>query len=129
MARILIVDDEPGVRESLRMVLKGEHDVRTAADAPAALARLAEGPVDLVLLDILMPGMDGLELLRAIRQRHPALPVVMLTATRTIRTAVEAMRLGAFDYLTKPFDVEELLVVVRQALAPPAAAAGGPARG
>jgi two-component system response regulator AtoC len=117
MPRALIVDDEPGVRESLRMILKGTCESEGAADGPAALARLADDPVDLVLLDLVMPGMDGLEVLRRLRAGHPGLPVVMLTATRTVRTAVEAMKLGAADYLTKPFDVDELLLVVRRVLA------------
>ncbi len=121
MARILIIDDEPSVRDALRMVFKADHETVSAADGPAALAQLADGPVDLVLLDVVLPGMDGLEVLRAIRAAYPALPVVMLTATRTVRTAVDAIRLGAVDYLTKPFDVDELRLVVRKALAVPAA--------
>jgi DNA-binding NtrC family response regulator len=130
MARILIVDDEPSVREALRMVFKTDHEPLPAADGPAALTQLAEGPVDLVLLDVVMPGMDGLEVLRAIRAAYPVLPVVMLTATRTVRTAVDAIKLGALDYLTKPFDVDELRLVVRKALAPAPQAPGraSPAR-
>ncbi len=124
MARILIVDDEPSVREALRMVFKTDHEPLPAADGPAALTQLAEGPVDLVLLDVVMPGMDGLEVLRAIRAAYPMLPVVMLTATRTVRTAVDAIKLGALDYLTKPFDVDELRLVVRKALAPAPQAPG-----
>ncbi|HEX7127913.1 MAG TPA: sigma-54 dependent transcriptional regulator, partial [Thermodesulfobacteriota bacterium] len=117
MSRILIVDDEPGVRESLRMLFKGTHEAVLAADGPAALACVADGPIDLVLLDLVMPGMDGLDVLRRLRELRPDLPVVMLTATRTVRTAVDAMKLGAVDYLTKPFDVDELALVVRRALA------------
>jgi two-component system, NtrC family, response regulator AtoC len=113
--RVLIVDDEPGVRESLRMLLKDSHDPVAVSSAPEALSQLASGPFDLVLLDIVMPGIDGIQLLEAIRGRHPALPVVMLTATRTVKTAVDAMKLGAFDYLTKPFDVDELRLVLDKA--------------
>ena len=72
-------------------------------------------PRDLVFLDVLMPGIDGLETLERIRARDPALPVVMLTATKTVKTAVTAMKLGAFDYLTKPFDIEELRLVAQRA--------------
>ena len=113
--RVLIVDDEPGVRESLRILLKDTHEPVAVSSAPEALSQLAAGPFDLVLLDIVMPGIDGLQLLEAIRGRHPALPVVMLTATRTVKTAVDAMKLGAFDYLTKPFDIDELRLVLDKA--------------
>jgi DNA-binding NtrC family response regulator len=126
MPRILIVDDEVGVREAVRIALSGAHDVTTAPDGTTALARAAEEPVDLVLLDLVMPGMDGLDVLRRLRAAHPTLPVLMLTATRTVRSAVDAMKHGAADYLTKPFDVDELLHAVRRALlgAAPRAAAG-----
>jgi DNA-binding NtrC family response regulator len=113
--RVLIVDDEAGVRESLRMVLKNAYEAVAVSSAPEALSQLATGPADVVLLDIVMPGIDGLQLLEEIRARHPTLPVVMLTATRTVKTAVAAMKLGAFDYLTKPFDVDQLRVVLDKA--------------
>jgi two-component system response regulator AtoC len=115
--RVVIVDDEPGVRESLRMALKNGYDPVTAATAAEGLAALAAGDVDVVLLDIVMPGVDGLQLLEQIRGRHPDVPVVMLTATKTVKTAVGAMKLGAFDYLTKPFDVEELRIILEKATA------------
>ncbi len=113
--RILIVDDEPGVRESVRMLLKDAYEPVLAASGPEALSHLAAGPFDVALLDIVMPGIDGLQLLEEIRARHPTLPVVMLTATRTVKTAVDAMKHGAFDYLTKPFEVEELRLVLDKA--------------
>ncbi|HJW68429.1 MAG TPA: sigma-54 dependent transcriptional regulator [Candidatus Binatia bacterium] len=113
--RVLIVDDEPGVRESLRILLKDTHEPVAVGSAPEALSQLACAPFDLVLLDIVMPGIDGLQLLEAIRGQYPTLPVVMLTATRTVKTAVDAMKLGAFDYLTKPFDVDELRLVLDKA--------------
>jgi len=115
--RVVIVDDEPGVRESLRMALKGEYEPVTAATAAEALSALAAGGVDVVLLDIVMPGINGLELLERIRATHGDVPVVMLTATKTVKTAVGAMKLGAFDYLTKPFDVEELRIILQKATA------------
>ncbi|MCW5891761.1 MAG: sigma-54-dependent Fis family transcriptional regulator [bacterium] len=113
--RVLIVDDEPGVRESLRMVLKDTYEPLTADGAEQAMEILSSGPVDVMLLDIVMPRVDGLELLEDVRSRWPNLPVIMLTATKTVKTAVGAMKLGAFDYLTKPFDVEELRVIIDRA--------------
>jgi DNA-binding NtrC family response regulator len=113
--RILIVDDETGVRESLRMVLKDAYDSVAVASGADALEALASGPFDVVLLDIVMPGMDGLELLEEVRSRYPRVPVIMLTATKTVKTAVGAMKLGAFDYVTKPFDVDELRVILDKA--------------
>jgi len=113
--RVLVVDDEAGVRESLRMVLKDKYDPIAVASGPEALEALAAGPVEVVLLDIVMPGMDGMHLLEELRVRYPQLPVVMLTATKTVKSAVGAMKLGAFDYLTKPFDVEELRVILDKA--------------
>jgi DNA-binding NtrC family response regulator len=114
--RVLVVDDEHGVRESLRMVLKERYDVVTVASAREALERVEREPLDVVLLDILMPGMDGLEVLEQIKQRPLSLPVIMLTATKTVKTAVKAMKLGASDYVTKPFDVEELLLIVERSV-------------
>jgi DNA-binding NtrC family response regulator len=115
MRRVLIVDDEPGVRESLRMVLKDGYETTAAASGKEALDALQASPFDVVLLDIVMPGMDGLQLLEEIRGRRSSIPVVMLTATKTVKTAVGAMKLGAFDYVTKPFDVDELRMILDRA--------------
>ncbi|HSV05395.1 MAG TPA: sigma-54 dependent transcriptional regulator [Candidatus Binatus sp.] len=113
--RVLIVDDEPGVRESLRMVLKEGYEPIAVGSSGEALESLAATSVDVVLLDIVMPGMDGMQLLEELRVRFPNLPIVMLTATKTVKTAVGAMKLGAFDYITKPFDVDELRVILDKA--------------
>jgi two-component system, NtrC family, response regulator AtoC len=113
--RVLIVDDEAGVRESLRMVLKDAYDAVAVGSGGEALEALGAAPFDVVLLDIVMPGMDGLELLEEVRSRHPRVPVIMLTATKTVKTAVGAMKLGAFDYVTKPFDIDELRVILDKA--------------
>jgi len=112
---VLIVDDEPGVRESVRMVLKDTFDPVTKDSGEAALEWLKTSRAALVFLDILMPGMDGLEVLEEIRRADDVVPVVMLTATKTVKTAVTAMKLGAFDYVTKPFDVDELRLIAERA--------------
>ena len=112
---VLIVDDEPGVCESFRMVLKDRYEPVTVDSGEAALAWLSKSDAALIFLDILMPGMDGLEVLEKIRSTDSLVPVVMVTATKTVKTAVTAMKLGAFDYITKPFDVEELRLVAERA--------------
>ncbi len=113
--RVLIVDDEPGVRMSVSMALKDAYDPIAVSSGQEALQAVAAQPVDVVLLDIVMPGMDGIQVLEEIHARHPQIPVIMLTATKTLKTAVEAMRLGAFDYQNKPFDVDELRLVLEKA--------------
>jgi len=113
---VLVVDDEPGVREALRMMLKGDFDVTASPDVDAALAALDERPIDAVLLDLVMPGRTGLDFLRELGERSDVPPVIVLSATRTVATAVEAMKLGAVDYVTKPFDVDALRIKLRQVL-------------
>jgi DNA-binding NtrC family response regulator len=113
--RVLIVDDEPSVRESLRLILKERATVTLANSGEAALEAVAAQAFDVILLDILMPGIDGLEVLERLRALTQAPQVIMLTATKTVKTAVRAMKLGAFDYVTKPFDVDELVVLVERA--------------
>ena len=114
--KVLIVDDDAGVRESLRMVLKEQYEPIVSSSGEEALASIGELRPNVVLLDVLMPGMDGLAVLERLRAEHNgSVPVVMLTATKTVKTAVTAMKLGAFDYVTKPFDVEELLIIVDRA--------------
>jgi DNA-binding NtrC family response regulator len=108
MHTLLIVDDEGGVRESLQAVLKGQYRLLFATNGREALSLLQKEPCALALLDLMLPGMDGLTLLKRIKESWPYLPVIMLTAATTVRTAVEAMKMGAADYLAKPFDVEEL---------------------
>jgi DNA-binding NtrC family response regulator len=114
--RVLVVDDEAGVRESLRMLLHGECEVAVAESADAALARVGEAMPDLILLDLVMPGRSGLELLEELRQLDDPPPVIVLTATKTVTTAVEAMKLGAADYVTKPFEVDALRIKIRHHL-------------
>ncbi len=110
---ILIAEDEPFQREMLRDFLEGEgHRVTESEDGQSALRFLAKSSFDLVLLDFKMPGMDGLEVLREARRLNPEIDAVILTAFGTIETAVEAMKAGARDYLTKPIDLEELSLFV-----------------
>ncbi|MFQ5614469.1 MAG: sigma-54-dependent transcriptional regulator [Anaerolineae bacterium] len=114
---ILIIDDDLNMRWVLKKALaKAGYAVETAADGESGLFALVQGPVDLVVLDLKMPGVDGLGVLRQIKRRRPDLPVVLLTAHSTVPTAVEAMRLGAADYLRKPFDVEEIRYKIAHAL-------------
>ncbi len=116
MARLLVVDDEPGVRESLRMVFKGDHEVVPCAGVDEALRALDATPPDLVILDLVMPGRSGLELLDELAGRPEAPPVLVLSATRALATAVEAMKRGASDYVTKPFETEALRLKVTRLL-------------
>jgi DNA-binding NtrC family response regulator len=114
--RILVVDDEPSIRFSLTELLGEDgNDVREAPHAPAALAMLDDAPADLVLSDLTMPAMDGLQLLDEIRTRHPGALFVLVTAHGDERTAVRALKDGAYDYLPKPFDNEEVRALVRRA--------------
>ena len=113
---ILVVDDEPGLRESFRLVLDQDYEVIDVPDGASALDVVRSAQVDLVLLDIRLPGMDGIEVLERIKAIDEGMEVVLVTAVRTVRTAVAAMKLGAFDYLTKPFEEDELLSLVQRAL-------------
>lgn len=110
--RVLIVDDEVGVRDSLRLLLKSSFDVHTAEDGQQALSMVDEIKPDLILLDVLMPNLDGMQTLKQLKERSVDAPVIMLTATNTVKTAVQAMKWGAVDYLSKPFEVEELTTLI-----------------
>lgn len=115
--RILVVDDEEGIRDTLRLILEYEgYEYIEAADGTSALSLLTEEKPDLLLLDIKMPGMDGLELLRRLKEEGIDTQVVVISGHGTIATAVEATRLGAFDFLEKPLEREKLLLVIRNAL-------------
>ena len=118
MARpvVLVVDDDAGVRESFRLTLEDHYDVVDVPDGLRALDAVRASQVDLVLLDIRLPEMDGIEVLERIKAIDEGIEVVLVTAVRTVRTAVAAMKLGAFDYLTKPFEEDELLAVIARAL-------------
>ena len=113
---VLIVDDEVGTRESLKLILKKDYDVLLAKDAEEAFLQIKEQTPDVILLDIILPDQDGLRVLEKIKKNDSDSIIIMITATKTVKTAVEAMKLGAFDYITKPFDVDELRLIVSRAL-------------
>ncbi len=113
---ILVVDDEKGNRDFFRLVLSEWYQVQTASSGESGLARIRAQSPDIVLLDLKMPGMDGIEVLREIKKIDKNIVVVMLTAYGTMETARIAMRLGAYDYLTKPFDLEYVKAVLKDGL-------------
>jgi len=115
-ADILVIDDQAGPRESLRMILKQKHNVRVASSGPEGLAMIDEREPDLVFLDVRMPEMDGVDVLAAIKKKHPDVQVAMITAYAAVETAQSAMRLGAMDYITKPFSVPDVEAVVERAM-------------
>ncbi|HEV8247497.1 MAG TPA: sigma-54 dependent transcriptional regulator, partial [Polyangiaceae bacterium] len=115
--QILVVDDEPNLRRVLSAQLERDgYDVHTAEDGEQALGVLKEHHIDLVISDLRMPKIDGMELLRRVVASEDAIPVVIITAHGTVDNAVEALKTGAFDYITKPFDQAEVRTVVRKAL-------------
>src|SRR5712675_131575 len=116
-SRILIIDDESAIRDSLKMTLEYEgYEVIGAATGQEGIALVERETPDLVLLDVKMPGMDGLEVLDRLRALNDALPVVVVSGHGTISTAVEATKKGAFDFIEKPFASERVLVSLRNAL-------------
>ncbi len=116
-ARILIADDEDIViRSCLRILTGDEFQVEAVQDGREALRKIEENPYDVMILDIMMPNMDGLEVLRRVKETHPNVDVIMITGLSQIDTAVQAMKLGAFDYISKPFEPDELKLVVQRAL-------------
>ena len=107
--RILIVDDEDGMRRLLGRVLTREgYDVTTVGSGADALRQVSRERFDLVVTDIKMPEMDGLELLKELKDYEPSLPIIVMTAYGTVENAVQALRLGAYDYIAKPFETAEL---------------------
>ena len=115
-ARILIADDEEGIRESLNLILGDDYDLVFAQDGEETLAKLSNDRFALALLDIKMPKLDGLEVLRRLKGRLDT-PVMVLTAYQSIELAREAVKLGAIDYLPKPFEREQILAAVQGVLA------------
>jgi two-component system nitrogen regulation response regulator NtrX len=116
-ATLLVVDDEPQILQAVAGILQDEgFEVLTAPDGETALKTASEGPPDLVLLDIALPGKDGLEVLQELKARYPFLPVVMISAYGSVENAVKATRLGAYDFIEKPPHADNILLTVRNAL-------------
>ena len=114
LKKILVVDDENSVRNMITVLLQKEQfDASGASSGEEALQILGERPFDLVLCDIRMPGMDGLEVLSTIRSLYPDTTVIMMSAFGTVDLAVEAMKQGAYDYISKPFKTDEILLTLR----------------
>ena len=114
--RVLIADDEINIRRVLEAILKRDgYDVVTAANGEEALARMGRG-IHTVITDLKMPGIDGMALLRRLSVDHPDVPVVMITAHGSVENAVEAVKLGAFDYVEKPFDQEQIRQIIAKAI-------------
>src|ERR1043165_1085979 len=117
MANILIVDDEQSYRQLLTLVFEEEgYNSRTAMNGRQALKLLEDEPAQVVISDVKMPDMDGIELLRALRETQPDVGVVLMTGVASVATAREAFKLGADDFIQKPFAVEELNLIVRKTL-------------
>ncbi len=116
-ARILVVDDEESIRDLLRLVLTGEgHSVVTANDGEEAIEYLEAERFDLVITDLVMPTVNGVEVLRAARRIDPNYPVIVITGYPSVETVTELVRLGAGDYLTKPFSIDVVIVTVAKLL-------------
>jgi len=114
--RVLIVDDEEDFVVTLEKRLRKRNlEVGTALDGPQALELIKEKAFDVVVLDVKMPGMDGLEVLRKVKQMEPLTEVIMLTGHASIESGIEGMKLGAFDYLMKPINIDELMAKMRSA--------------
>jgi DNA-binding NtrC family response regulator len=118
-ATIIIVDDEPDLLDLLKLILTEKTDYRvfTTTDPYQALTWCREHQADVLISDLRMPQIEGIELLKLLRAQNEQIPFIIMTAYGTIESAVEAMRLGAFDYITKPFRKEQILMTIRKALA------------
>ncbi|MGB0807237.1 MAG: response regulator, partial [Salibacteraceae bacterium] len=117
MSKVLIIDDERPIRNSLRDILEYEKlKIQEATNGIEALELISKTAFDLILCDIKMPGMDGIELLTKIQKSHPEVPVIMISGHGNVETAVDALKKGAYDFIEKPIDLNRLLVTVRNAL-------------
>ncbi|OIO76302.1 MAG: hypothetical protein AUJ85_00580 [Elusimicrobia bacterium CG1_02_37_114] len=113
---VLVIDDNQSVIESFKVALEDNYNVLATNSGEIALDKIKKEDINVVLLDILMPEMDGMDVLRKIKELGKNIDIIMVTAIKTVKTAIEAMKLGAYDYITKPFDVDELLESIRKAI-------------
>jgi len=114
MKRILVCDDEEGIRESLKLILEKDYDVIFAETGDEAIRKTKISPADIVIMDIKMPKKDGLETLKELKKISPSLKVIIATGYKSTDTAQEAIKLGASDYIVKPFDKENVIKVVKK---------------
>jgi len=115
--KILIVEDEKSMREVLKILLEGEgYEVTTASDGLEGISLIEKDIFDLIITDMKMPKADGFEVLKRIKEISPDTIVIMITAFGNTDTAIEAMKMGAYDYITKPFNIEEIRLIVRKAI-------------
>ncbi|MEE8111572.1 MAG: response regulator, partial [Acidobacteriota bacterium] len=115
--KLLIVDDEQGMRDLLSIMLRKQgYEVDVAESGEEAISRVTREEYDLLVTDISMPGLDGLTVLRRVREIAPELPTILITAYASTESAIEALKLGAYDYIVKPFDVEEFKIVISHTL-------------
>ena len=115
-ATVLVIDDEHGIRQSFKMVLKDEFNVLLAETGAKAIEVFSKNSVDLILLDILLPDTNGLDLLKKLKQIDPNTEIIMVTAVKEIQTAVNAIKLGAYEYIIKPFVVDDVINTINRAL-------------
>lgn len=114
--RLLVIDDKPNMRQLVADILSPHHAVTLAVDGADARAKLEAESFEVVMTDVRMPGIDGFAILKLVKERWPTSEVVMMTAFATISAAVEAIRLGAYDYVQKPFDPDDVILVIARAL-------------
>jgi DNA-binding NtrC family response regulator len=116
MKKLLIVDDDPYLLESLRVVFNGLYEVNTASSVEEAAEKFVQDAFDVMLLDIVLPGISGIDFLKMVREMYPDLPVVMISGESSLRSVMQSLEYGAVDYVRKPFDIDELRLVVARAL-------------
>ncbi len=116
MKKLLIVDDDPYLLESLRVVFCGLYEVHTVPSAEEAAEKFVQDTFDVMLLDIVLPNISGIDFLKMVKEMYPNIPIIMISGESSLRSVMQALELGAADYIRKPFDIDELRLVVARAL-------------